>query len=172
MVEIEKKPVLSKKPPSKDKGTTRIGKPALASSHLGASTSTKKQTGLPVPAHTTIKLVNTAQTEARMGTMFSKPGPSNGKAKETFDDIRHPTLAIHAQMQARVEEKMLQARQDDPAIASEAIELPDINSEYVSVSTSARYTKSLHSFPPDTPTQKTRIAPKRSINQIGPNLLS
>ena len=137
---------MMKKPPSKDKGVSRIGKPALASSlsqsQMGAGTTMKlKQHGHAASSsQPTIKLVNTTQnqTENKMAANFAKLGPvpssSKGKekeTKETYDDVVRPTRALHAQMQARVDAQLLQARQDVPVVPSESIELPDINSEYV-----------------------------------------
>ena len=51
--------------------------------------------------------------------------------KSRLDDVRQPSQTLYAQMQARVQAQMMQARQEEPLVPSESIELPDINSEYV-----------------------------------------
>ncbi|KAF8517349.1 hypothetical protein JB92DRAFT_2906603 [Gautieria morchelliformis] len=134
VVEIEKKP-LAKKPLSKDKrdlGSSRIGKLALTAylsqSQLASSSTTKsfKQLGLPASAsQPSVKLVGSSQGEPKSAALLKVGVPLNGP-----EDVRQPSQTLHAQMQARVQVQMLQARQEDPIVPSESIELPDINSEY------------------------------------------
>lgn len=143
-MEIEKKPA-NKKPPSKDKkdlNSSRIGKPALNSSLSQSQLASGsmlaksfKHPGLPAStSQTTVKLIGSDQGEPKPATSLPKVGSSQAKDKTTvhvLDDVRQPSQTLHAQMQARVEAQILQARQEEPLIPSESIELPDINSECV-----------------------------------------
>ncbi|KAF8587277.1 hypothetical protein K439DRAFT_1659112 [Ramaria rubella] len=134
VVEIEKKP--TKKPLSKDKkdlGSSRFGKPALNASlsHSQLSSSLSKafkQPILPVSApQPSVKLIGSSQSEPKLNGALPKAGSTHIK---DIEDVRQPSQALHAQMQARVQAQILQARQEGPLVPSESIELPDINSEY------------------------------------------
>lgn len=147
VVELEKKPQ-GKKPLSKEKkelGSSRIGKiplsTSLSQSQLSSNGASKsfKQPGIPASvSQSSVKLVGASQGEPK-STALSKATSSQALDKG-IGDVRQPSQTLHAQMQARVEAQMLQARQKESLIPSESIELPDIHSEYViSVSFSTRY---------------------------------
>jgi Inner centromere protein, ARK binding region len=117
----------------RDLGSSRIGKPALntslSQSQLASSSTTKpfKQPGLPASAsQPSVKLVGYSQGEPKSAGL-----PKVGGPPKDADDVRQPSQTLHAQMHARVQAQMLQARQEDPIVPSESIELPDVNSEYV-----------------------------------------
>ena len=113
-------------------GSSRIGKStlntSLSQSQLASSGSSKmfKRPGVPASAsQPSVKLVGSNQGEPKP-VVLQKPGGPNG-----LEDIRQPSQTLHAQMQARVQAQLLQAKQEEPLVPSESIELPDINSEYV-----------------------------------------
>lgn len=146
VVELEKPQ--GKKPLSKEKkelGSSRIGKlplsTSLSQSQLSSNGASKsfKQPGIPASvSQSSVKLVGASQGEPK-STALSKATSSQALDKG-IGDVRQPSQTLHAQMQARVEAQMLQARQKESLIPSESIELPDIHSEYViSVSFSTRY---------------------------------
>jgi hypothetical protein len=116
---------------------SRIAKPALnaslSQSQLASSTSKSfKQPALPASAtQSTVKLVGSSQREPKP-IAVPIAGSSQSKPKEGLvDDVRQPSQTLHAQMQARLQAQLLQAKNDEPLVPSESIELPDINSEYV-----------------------------------------
>lgn len=139
MVDSEKKqPVLMKKPSSKDKGVgvAHIVKPAVAGMPILPApqfTSTSKQikqtTLSTFVGQSTIKLVGPSQSDGKASISLPKPTFGQLKPKETLDDVRQPSQTLHAQMQARVQAQILQAKNEPPPIPSESIELPEINSE-------------------------------------------
>ncbi|KAI5123631.1 hypothetical protein M0805_003445 [Coniferiporia weirii] len=116
----------TKKPPSKDKKETKIGKfiPNTSQSLLDASAGPSKdtkQTSLSLAQSTTVKAVE---------TKTGLPVKGKGKAKEAELEDRQPMQIMHAQMQARVQAHLGKAEMLPPPAPSESIELPDINSEY------------------------------------------
>ena len=132
VVEIEKKPQSKKVFKDKELGTSRFGKPTLNTSlsqsqPVSGSSKMFKPPGIPPSAsQPTLKLVGSNQGEPKP-VALSKPGGPNGP-----EDVCQPSQTLQAQMQARVQAQLSQARQEEPLVPSESIELPDINSEYVS----------------------------------------
>ncbi|KAJ7103543.1 hypothetical protein B0H15DRAFT_812636 [Mycena belliarum] len=123
--ETDKKPELKKS----------ILKPTLAAStslkHLSKSALTKPQTALASSA-----TYNAASTSKVAEGGPSKPSTFPGKGKLTTknmvpdDDISQPSQILQTQMAARAKAQLQAANLAPPTIASESIELPDINSEY------------------------------------------
>ncbi|THH34076.1 hypothetical protein EUX98_g104 [Antrodiella citrinella] len=134
-VEPEKK-VETKKPPSRDQPsrigkapaatpTTKTGPPLKSAmkqpsqSSLATGSSTVKD-----PAVKTVKTV--ASSSTLKSTSSSLKG--KGKAEQMHMDDLDPAQVVHSQMANRVKAQ-IQAAQP-PRVASESIELPEINSEY------------------------------------------
>lgn len=134
-VEAEKK-TETKKPPSRDQ-PSRIGKAPTTTSTMkigpplksalkqpGASSHSTFASG---PSSTT-KTVKTVSSSSNLKVTSIK---GKGKAAENMDDVDQPSQFVQSQMANRVKVQM-QAVQtpQPPRVASESIELPEINSEY------------------------------------------
>ncbi|KDQ63532.1 hypothetical protein JAAARDRAFT_169466 [Jaapia argillacea MUCL 33604] len=146
-VDVEKKPE-SKKPPSKDKKDVlpaRATKPSLAAPSAAPKsivkpTTTFKQPAIPSSANGTnpsstaaapSKLPSSNQPKA--ATASSTKSKGKGKAPEDGMDDPEPSRTLQGQMAARVQAQIQASKQQqrgEPVVASESIELPDINSEY------------------------------------------
>ncbi|KZT70010.1 hypothetical protein DAEQUDRAFT_690017 [Daedalea quercina L-15889] len=145
-IEAEKKPIESKKPPSKDKKDVPPAPRVAAKS--GPSTMTNPP-GVKVgpPAKSAMKQTELPETKAPTKVVKPTPSSSNlkavassgnlkvgqpnlkGKGKAPTDEEPQPAQAIRAQMADRAKAQ-IQAQLNPPPVASETIELPDINSEY------------------------------------------
>lgn len=146
-VEVDKKPVESKKPPSKDKKDnvpSRVPQPATASTttkpnHLNKSGTGFKPSGSTQAlsssatyntqiATTTVKL---AETKVVKASTASKVPSIKGKSKAPVqdDDLSQPSHQLQTQMAARAKAQLQAAKQHLPE-STENIELPDIHSEY------------------------------------------
>ncbi|THG97438.1 hypothetical protein EW145_g7613 [Phellinidium pouzarii] len=124
LAEPEKK-TESKKPPSKDKkdAPSKIGKfvPNSSQSIPNALNGPLKNT-----KHTASSLAQSMFVKA----VESKPNPVlKGKGKEGDAEDKQPTQIMHARTQAQLED-VRKVEMPPPAVPSESIELPDINSEY------------------------------------------
>lgn len=148
-VEIEKKPIESKKPPSKEK--REVAPPRMPPS-LGTSTTTKPSTlnksggGFkPSGSHPVLSSSATYNAQVTSESMVSvklaeaKTAKSSttstissikgkGKAKVQDDGLSQPVHQLQSQMAARAKAQIQAAKQQQAE--SENIELPDINSEY------------------------------------------
>lgn len=129
----------TKKPPSKDKkdmAMSKVGKPANSSqTALNTSIAPSKSSKLNAWANssttTTFKMAD--MTIDAKSTLASSMAPSKTKGKgKAIDDLddNQPAKFMQAQMQARVQAQIKEAKKDSPRVASENIELPDIQSEY------------------------------------------
>ncbi|KAH8120293.1 hypothetical protein DFH11DRAFT_1685640 [Phellopilus nigrolimitatus] len=128
--EVEKK-TETKKPPSKDKKDaplTKIGKlfPNNSQSVMNASSAPSKIAKPTASSlvHSTAKPVDPRPLPALKG---------KGKVKEAELEDNQPSKAMQSQMQTRVHAQLEEVRKVEmppPAVPSELIELPDINSEY------------------------------------------
>lgn len=115
-IEPEKKPEVKKPPPS-----VLLGK-----SHLKSA---MKQTA----ANTSFAYGSLAYAASTSHLEAATPGTSKGKEKEQNvydDDVSQPSQVVQSQMAARAKAQINAAKKVEPAIPSESIELPDINSEY------------------------------------------
>lgn len=124
VVQTEKKIVL-KKPPSRE-GSSRIAKPAMAPK----STIKSAMKPATTPATPTQDAGSSRPTKT-LTTSKNIARPPHGKGK-TIDEIdQQPSQLLQSQMVHRAKAH-LQATQprEPPPVASESIELPDINSEY------------------------------------------
>lgn len=110
----------------KSAATSKIAKPTLTmqsnASQSNLLAKSLKQSSSTVALNKSVKLTVTS------GSSQS----SKGKGKALDDDLaEQPALAMQAQMQARVKAQLADLRKSEqPAVPSESIELPDINSEY------------------------------------------
>ncbi|KLO14484.1 hypothetical protein SCHPADRAFT_920673 [Schizopora paradoxa] len=115
----------------KSAATSKIGKPALTqqpnASQSNLLAKSLKQSSSTVALNKSVKLnVNAGPSQSSMASAKAK-----GKGKALDDDIEQPALTVQAQMQARVKAQLADLRKSEqPAVPSESIELPDINSEY------------------------------------------
>ncbi|KAJ6610930.1 hypothetical protein B0H10DRAFT_2058676 [Mycena sp. CBHHK59/15] len=123
MAEAEKKPEMKK--------------PALKPV-LNASTSTKPKPTFvkPQSALASSAAYNTASTSKVVETNLPKSTAAQGKGKLATknmvpdDDLSQPSQILQTQMAARAKAQLQAANMTTTTIASESIELPDINSEY------------------------------------------
>ncbi|KAG1757561.1 hypothetical protein EDB19DRAFT_1657966 [Suillus lakei] len=136
----DKKPEV-KKPPSKEKKDTLLPS-KLAKSSLATPAAKVAPKNLKVPASSALvssatynasqnaagSTVKSAATEVKS----SKVGPPKGKAKAVpqENEDKLPSAMVQNQMAARAMAQIRAAKQQPPEVASESIELPDINSEY------------------------------------------
>lgn len=106
---------------------TKIGPPLKSAMKQQTST---VQSSIAVPSSSRdlpVKVVKAAPSSSNLkGTASSIKG--KGKA-ETVDDVDQPAQVIQSQMANRVKAQ-IQAAREPPKVASESIELPEINSEY------------------------------------------
>jgi hypothetical protein len=119
VVEIEKKPI--KKMPA---ALTKAIPTKSFSKQLVTALNASSMNTAPPP---TVKVaeVKTIKTPASQTSLKGK-----GKAVTIQGDDIDPTQVIQSQMAARVKTQMQAAKHPDQDVASESIELPDINSEY------------------------------------------
>jgi len=134
-VEPEKK-VEAKKPPSRDQ-PSRLGKAPTPTMKIGPPLKSAMKQPVPVeqsslaPGSSATKEVKVVKTVASSSALKSTASSLKGKARADQDDME-PAQAIQSQMANRVKAQ-IQAAQTPrlpPRIASESIELPEINSEY------------------------------------------
>lgn len=136
VVDSEKKADIKAKPPSKEKDvlSAKVGKPTLNSSLIihgaqGGPPKNIKATSSDILAKPSVDIKPTLAPSTAIPPKFK------GKGKATDDNIsdKQPARVMQAQMQARVQAQ-IEAQQQElmppPLVPSEAIELPDINSEY------------------------------------------
>ncbi|TCD71547.1 hypothetical protein EIP91_008928 [Steccherinum ochraceum] len=136
-VEPEKKAEPAKKPPSRDQ-PSRLGKAATVPvTKIGPPLKSAMKQATPA-GHTSLA---TATSSKDLSVKVVKPTPSSsnlksaasslkGKGKaENADDVDQPAQVIQSQMANRVKAQ-IQAAREPPKVASESIELPEINSEY------------------------------------------
>lgn len=114
-IEVEKKPELKKPGPN-----MLFGK-----SHLKSS--------IKQPSNTSFAFGSS--TVASSSNMEVEPSSSKGKERApqenmVDDEISQPSQLVQSQMAARAKAQIDAAKQVEPLIPSESIELPDINSEY------------------------------------------
>lgn len=148
-VDIEKKPVESKKPPSKEKdvGATSRMPPPLSASMTTKPTVLNKSGGGFKPSgsnpvlsssatynaqiaggsNTTVKPTDTKTVKASTASTISSV-KGKGKAKIHVDGFSQPTHQLQTQMAARAKAQIQAVKQQQAE--AENIELPDINSEY------------------------------------------
>lgn len=177
VVEIERKPVNVKKPPSKDKVSTNAGRPPPK---------TTPSSQMPLPPTSFVKTTKQAISALNSGPSQSElktsmpasssklqASQSKSKLKEVvYDDIRQPSETLQAQMHARIQAQIAQAKQresQEPPIPSESIELPDINSEYVTFSPIFRTSANITDIDIQIRTMKIDLEP--STRQTGLNHL-
>lgn len=147
VVEIEKKPVNMKKPPSKDKVnsvSTNAGVARPLPKTTQSSQTPLPATGLVKTTKQAISALNSGPSQSELKTPMpassSKLQASQSKSnlkEAAYDDMRQPSETLQAQMHARIQAQIAQAKQQEsqePLIPSESIELPDINSECVTFS--------------------------------------
>lgn len=144
-VEIDKKPVESKKPLSKDSAASfRTPQPVATSATskanpLNKSTSFKPLTSQALSSSTTynaqIAIGSTSnaklmETKTVKSSVASKTSSLKGKSKAQIqdEDISQPSVQLQTQMAARAKAQIQAAKQH--LVGTENIELPDINSEY------------------------------------------
>ncbi len=111
--------------------TSKIGKPTLTM-QSNASQSNLLSKSLKQSSSTMVlnKSVKATSGSSQSSTLANAKGKGKGKALDD-DLVEQPALAMQAQMQARVQAQLADLRKSgQPAVASESIELPDINSEY------------------------------------------
>lgn len=131
----------TKKPPSKDKKDTvptKPGKPPLNTSQIsnapsGPSKPSKLNGWANSSTTSNFKMADLAVEvkSTPASSIIAAPTKTKGKTK-AVDDLsdRQPAKVMQAQMQARVQAHIKEAKKDSPRVASENIELPDIQSEY------------------------------------------
>lgn len=129
MVEIEKKPEL-KKPIVK--GASSTSKLVLKSAMKPFAPSSSVASNAPTPS--VVKPTETKPLKPASGaTASNSKGKGKAAAKTPLpdDDISQPSQIVQTQMAARAKAQLQAARQaGETLVASESIELPDINSEY------------------------------------------
>ena len=140
-VELEKKPEPSKKPPSRDQ-PSRLGKAPAAPMKIGPplksamkqppSTGQSSATVGSSSKESSAKIV--IKPVASSNTLKTAGSSAKGKGKaEIFDDMdQQPSQLVQTQMANRVKAQIqaTQTPREPPRVASESIELPEINSEY------------------------------------------
>ncbi|KAG2154855.1 hypothetical protein DEU56DRAFT_725356 [Suillus clintonianus] len=143
-ITVDDKKLEVKKPPSKDKKDAppppKLAKSSLATPATKIASASKN---LKVPASSALvssATYNASQNAAGSSTVksaatevkSSKVGPPKGKAKAVpqENEDKLPSAVVQNQMAARAMAQLRAAKQQPPEIASESIELPDINSEY------------------------------------------
>ncbi|KAH8100704.1 hypothetical protein BXZ70DRAFT_938388 [Cristinia sonorae] len=138
-VESEKKVEAAKKPPPRDQ-PSRLGKPTASTMKIGPPLkSAMKQPATVGPSSLTAgpgssasKEVRVMKTVASTSTLKSTTSSLKGKGKADYDDVDDPSQVVQTQMANRVKAQIQAAQtpREPPRIASESIELPEINSEY------------------------------------------
>jgi hypothetical protein len=148
-VEIEKKPIESKKPPSKEKrevapprmlpllGTSTTTKPSTlnkssggfkpSGSHPVLSSSATYNAQVASESTVSAKLAEAKTAKSSTASTISTI-KGKGKAKVQDDGLSQPVHQLQSQMAARAKAQIQAAKQQQAE--SENIELPDINSEY------------------------------------------
>ncbi|KAI0814989.1 hypothetical protein BC629DRAFT_1720065 [Irpex lacteus] len=137
LAESQKKPE-SKKPPSKDTQPSRTMKPPM-STNLGASTKlagpsksalSKQASSSSLAASSSMKDTTALKSTAPSSAM--KASAAKGKTKVVHKEDAQPSDILQSQMadRAKAQVQAAQTPRQPPPVASESIELPDINSEY------------------------------------------
>jgi len=143
-VDIEKKTHEIKKMASRDFGSSRIAKPTVTTQYSQSSSS---QPLFRSTASVSYKMPSSSQPSAGASSStvkLVKPSAANSEASAprapiltkkqvgaAMLDGQQPSQALQAQMAARLQSQLAKERENEKkTIASESIELPDINSEY------------------------------------------
>jgi hypothetical protein len=146
-VEVEKKPIESKKPSSKeqkDLATASRMPPPISTSTTTKPTALNKSGGGFKPSSSnhvftsttynaqvvggSTKLAETKSVKTSMASTTSSSIKGKGKAKNQDDGLSQPAHQLQMQMAARAKAQLQAAKRQQTE--SENIELPDINSEY------------------------------------------
>lgn len=132
LAESQKK-VEAKKPPSKEAQPTRMLKPPATTSKTAApskSTLHKQPSSSSMAASSSTK--DMAPPKSVAPASILKTGNAKGKTKAVDNDDAQPSQILQSQMADRAKAQVQAAKtpKQPPRVASEDIELPDINSEY------------------------------------------
>jgi hypothetical protein len=130
LADAQKKPEL-KKPPSKDAQSSRSLKPPTTLSNApGTASKTIAPLKSALSKQPSTSSMNVKDTATR--SVILKPGILKGKTKAVDKEDAQPLQILQSQMadRARAEVQAAQTPRQPPPVASESIELPDINSEY------------------------------------------
>lgn len=130
-------PKLRKAEPEKKSALKKAASGTLGKSQLKpALKATSSYSSFATPSNSQTQLASSSKPAAD-GSKLPKAtvGSLKGKAKAApppieEDEVSHPSQYLQGQMASRAIAQMKAAKQTEPAIPSEAIELPDINSEY------------------------------------------
>ncbi|EIN13759.1 hypothetical protein PUNSTDRAFT_95050 [Punctularia strigosozonata HHB-11173 SS5] len=114
------KPPVQNKPSTSFRPTTAAASSSQSVAGTAGSNGTAKTTAAPPPSSKPAKALPPSGLAAN-----ATKGKAKMKAPE--EDLRQPSEVVQTQMVARIE---AQLKAQQPKIASESIELPDINSEY------------------------------------------
>lgn len=140
VVEIEKKPELKKQPskiavatPSlKTSTTTKSVIPPKLKQPAALSSSAAYNVSQQAPPASSSKPAEPKPLKSALAQSTATKG--KGKAATAVPDAdledKQPSHVMQAQMAARVKAQLQAAKQVEPEVASESIELPDINSDY------------------------------------------
>ncbi|KAK7058975.1 hypothetical protein VNI00_001599 [Paramarasmius palmivorus] len=127
------KPVVTKKEEDLT-GKRKIELKKPIPSGLNSSTSTKPSTFKPSSKQTPVTHSNNAAAGPSSSSKLPLNSMSKTRAKTpgkgTDDEFTQPSQLIQNQMTARAKAQIQAAKQTEPPIPSESIELPEINSEY------------------------------------------
>ncbi|KAI0094875.1 hypothetical protein BDY19DRAFT_1080697 [Irpex rosettiformis] len=138
LAETLKKPE-SKKPPSKDTQSTRTLKPPSSINAHGTSskeagplksTLSKQASSSSIAASAAVK--DATATRGTVPPSIQKAAAAKGKSKAVDKGASQPSDIVQGQMadRAKAQIQAAQTPRQPPPVASESIELPDINSEY------------------------------------------
>ncbi|KAL4241442.1 INCENP family protein [Abortiporus biennis] len=134
ITEAEKK-AEAKKPPSRDNQPSRLGKPASSAAKTNVKSSTKQLAAAPGPSSQPKEQDIPAKSvkPTPSSSNLKKVGSVKGKVKATSPETstQQPAQDMQTQNAGRsTVQQPAAVPRDPPPVASESIELPDINSEY------------------------------------------